>query len=85
MATKQTEYARAQVQRAPFAFEVKKIVRECVRPELGGSATIGELLDAQLLAVAMDGGEVQSITLHVDEDAWFKLAEDLRVTAQAKY
>lgn len=64
---------------APYCFEITKVVRESIRPKQAEDGmSIGQLMDAQLGAIANEGGEVQSVTLQIDEGQWHNIAEAIR-------
>jgi hypothetical protein len=76
---KATIRATAQLGPSFGAFETVKITREFT--QLTGDTnglTIGQRLDEHLLDCARNGVEVQSIKLHLDEDAWPKMADAMR-------
>lgn len=51
---------------------VTKVVHEHVPVTIGnaGSSTVGELIDRQLTTIAKQGGTVQKIEFHVNEEFW---------------
>lgn len=59
-------------------FEIKKVVREYVTIRGGGASTFGELLDANLKIMALNGDEVQTVSLEVNPDAWNEYSQAIR-------
>lgn len=85
MATKSTAYPAESTAYAPFSFEITKVVRETVRPKLGGESSIGELIDTYLENAAIEGAEVQSVKLSIDEDQWFAMVEVFKTKGNRQY
>lgn len=80
MKTKAT-YEKVDVARSsdppPVGFlEVRKVVREHipVHADADGHNTVGGYIDSVLADTAIEGGEVQSLTLELTEEYWKRLA-----------